>query len=1017
MKLLTLFFACAGMIFPVVCNASEEDGLQFFEQKIRPVLIQHCYGCHSAKAQEEKKLQGGLYLDSAEGVAAGGDSGPSLIKGKSADSLLLQALRHDGLEMPPSGKLPDEVIADFAKWIDLGAPDPRTASLPAKPKREIDLEEGRQWWAFQPLQHVGDPDQQKSIDDFIREMQQTQGLKASHPASREALIRRAYFDVTGLPPTPEQVELFVKDQSPQAFEKVVDALLSSTAYGERWARHWLDTARFAESGGYEFDGFRPGAWHYRDWVIRSLNQDMPYDQFIRMQLAGDLIAPDDIDGAAATGFLVAGPYPGQITAKTVERIRYDQLDDMMMTIGGSMLGLTLGCARCHEHKYDPIPHQDYYSLAASLAQTVHGTRPFDADPGATSAAVAKHQTEQETLQSALSKFATTELPSRFTAWKTAELGKQPETTRWQTMEPVSLEAERSWLKHLSGGVIAHDGAISPGVILLKNGERRKVASEESYRLTFQTHQKNVQSLRLDCFTDQSLPQRGPGLSGDGSFQLVQLSVVARPADPQATDAPQTVKLRPVFAAFEDPGQPLANTVDDQAETAWVVRTTAKKDNAAIFEFEAPVSGFANGTELLVELKFRDLGIGRLRVSISTEPNPATWAGNIAVQHVGEMRAIAASFDGQLPETVGTSLARWFAPYDNDTAKVFYALRDHAAAVPRPNLAEVYTTVAGGQDVYYLRRGEVENKQDKAEPGYLQVLWRSGEPPRPLQKTPAEHPRVAVATWMTDINHGAGPLLARVIANRLWQHHFGAGIVRTPNDFGVQGERPSHPELLEYLAAELVRGDWKLKSLHRAIMLSEVYQQSHEVDEENMKIDPANRYWWHFQTRRLEAETIRDALLSVGGNLDPAMFGPSVLDDTLRRSIYLRVKRSELLPVMTMFDAPEPTQSIGERSVTTVPTQALAMMNSPFVRRQAEKLFERIRPASGPVNRASLSESVKLAYQIAFGRSPTDLEQTSMARFIEEQSGATAGDAGQSVDQALIEFCHVLLCLNEFVYID
>lgn len=999
---------------PMSLQATDEEGVQFFEQKIRPVLVQHCYGCHSVEALDKKKLQGDLYLDTAAGVAAGGESGKALVvKGKSAESLLLKALMYDGIEMPPTGKLPAEVIADFAKWIDLGASDPRDGAAAIKPKREINLAEGKQWWAFQPLQEVALPDVPKPIDGFIRQAQEMQGLKPNHPADKEKLIRRACFDLIGLPPTPEQVAAFVADTSPQAFEKVIDELLTKPAYGERWARHWLDAARFAESGGYEFDGFRPGAYHYRDWVIRALNQDMAYDQFVRMQLAGDVLAPDEMAGAAATGFLVAGPYPGQITAKTVERIRYDQLDDMMMTIGGSMLGLTLGCARCHEHKYDPIPHQDYYALAASLAQTAHGPRTLDLDEATTESAFEKHQAEQERLATALNAFATHELPARFTAWQASELAKQPEVTRWQALEPIALEAERSWLKELPGGIIAHDGVLNPGTIIQTRGQRRNVRNEEQYRLIFQTHQKNVQSLRLDALSDKSLPERGPGLSGDGSFQLVEITVTARPLDPQSGDAAQVVKLKPVFAAFEDQDQPLANAVDQKPETAWVVRTTAKKDNAAIFEFESPLAGFANGTELVVEMKFRDFGIGRLRIALSVEPNPATWAGDVARQHVGELRAIVAAHSGELPTQVRVPLARWFAPFDAETSKVFLPLREHSAAAPRPNLQEVYTTIAGGQDVFFLRRGEVDNKQDKAEPGYLQVLWRSSEPAKPAATAVSEAPRVSLANWMTDLEHGAGPLLARVIVNRVWQHHLGKGIVGTPNDFGVQGERPTHPELLEYLAAELVRGGWKLKPLHRAIMLSDVYQQSHEVDSDNLKIDPANRTWWHFQPHRMEAETIRDALLATGGNLDPTMFGPSVLEDSQRRSIYLRVKRSELLPIMTMFDAPEPTQSIGERSVTTVATQALAMMNSPLVRKQAEKLFAMIKPTAD----VPLSTAVDRGYQIAFGRLPTSAEQMRMTAFIEQQRSAMGGDLPESTDNALIEFCHVLLCLNEFVYID
>lgn len=997
-------------------TTAEEEGLKFFEQKIRPVLVRDCYGCHSVQARDAKKLQAQLFLDSAEGLATGGESGPAIIKGNSAGSLLIKALRYDGFEMPPSGRLPDEVIADFAKWIDMGAPDPRKGSTPAVPKRDISIDEGRTWWAFQPLAvpdvRAAGAATSTAIDALILQAQQEQGLKPGRPASKDKLIRRAYFDLIGLPPSPEQVAAFLQDGSPNAFEKVIDELLASPRYGERWARHWLDAVRFAESGGYEFDGFRPGAYHYRDWVIRALNDDLPYDRFVRMQLAGDLLEPDELAGAAATGFLVAGPYPGQITAKTVERIRYDQLDDMLMTIGGSMLGLTLGCVRCHEHKYDPIPQQDYYALAASLARTVHGPKTMDVDPVATEAAVAKHQVEHESLTAALRTFAASELPQRFETWRSQELAKQPDGTHWQILEAATLTAERSYLKQLPPGVIANDGLINPGAKIRQRGQRRSVASEEQYRISFQTHQKNVTALRLDAFADKSLPQRGPGLSGDGSFQLVELKITARPLDPAVKDAPIELKLKPVFAAFEDKDQPLSHAVDGLPATAWVVRTTAKKDNAAVFELDTPLAGFANGTELTLECRFRDLGIGRLRVAISTEPGPATWAGDFSPQHLHEIRAILAANGNKLPDAMRESMTRWFAPFDAPTATVVQAVRDHAAAMPRPKLTEVYTAVPGGQDVFLLRRGEVDNKLGKAEPGFVQVLWRGSDPTGQPKEQPAVDPRLSLANWMTDIEHGAGPLLARVIVNRLWHHHFGEGLVGTPNDFGVQGDRPSHPGLLEELARELVRGGWKLKSLHKQIMLSSTYQQSHEVDPDNLKKDPANRYLWHFRPRRLEAEVIRDSLLAIGGSLDLTMYGPSVLDNTARRSVYLRVKRSELIPLMTMFDAPEPTQSIGERVATTVPTQALAMMNSPFVRQQAERLLARIRPT----NDMPLDATIDRAWQFAFARSPNDSERATMRSFIEAQRAGFGTDAA-ATDKALAEFCHVLLCLNEFVYVD
>lgn len=1012
MQRLVIVFSMICLAGPVTAQELKEEDVKFFEQKIRPVLVQHCYSCHSVAAHTAKKLQARLFLDSSDGVADGGESGAVIVKGKSAESLLLKALKFDGLEMPPSGKLSDEIIADFAKWIDMGAPDPRKGETPIRPKREINVAEGRTWWSFQPLKTVAPPDPARPIDGFVTEAQKKLALKQNGPATKEALIRRVYFDLIGLPPTVDQVAAFVNDASPQAFEKVVDELLASPRYGEKWARHWLDAARFAESGGYEFDGFRPGAYHYRDWVIRALNSDLPFDKFVQMQLAGDLLQPDSIEGAAATGFLVAGPYPGQITAKTVERIRYDQLDDMMMTIGGSMLGLTMGCVRCHEHKYDPLPHQDYYALAASLARTAHGPRTLDLDPAATQLAQEKHQKDHEPLVAALREFATNSLPARFETWRNAELPRQPEAPRWQVMEPITFSAERSWLKAIPGGILAHDGLLNPGLNVKQRGRQRRVANEEQYQISLQTFQKNITSLRVDAFADKSLPQRGPGVSGDGSFQLVEIKIVAKPVDPNSKDAPVELKLKPVFSALADENQPLANAVDGKRETAWIVRTTAKKDNAAVFELETPLAGFAGGTELAVDLQFRDLGIGRLRFSLSTEPNPATWAGDFVPQHLGEIRAILAANGNKLPDGLREPMVRWFAPFDTESAKHIAVVRDHDAALPRPNLSEVYTTVAGGQDVFFLRRGEVDNKQGKAEPGFIQVLWRSDAPAVPAKTQPETDPRISLAQWMTDLERGAGPLLARVMVNRLWQHHFGKGIVGTPNDFGFQGERPTHPELLEWLASELVRNGWRLKPLHRQILLSATYQQSHVVNDEALKIDPANRYLWHFQTRRLDAELIRDALLSVGGNLDLTMYGPSILDNTPRRSVYLRVKRSELLPIMTMFDAPEPTQSIGERVSTTVPTQALAMMNSPFVRQQAEKLAARVRATDD----VPLATAVENAYRTTFSRPPTDSERERMLAFIEAQKVAM-GQTPDAARRALIEFCQIVLCLNEFVYID
>jgi hypothetical protein len=996
----------------VRAQAEPAKGDDFFEQKIRPVLVQHCYSCHSAAAEQNKKLKGKLYVDFASGLLTGGETGPAIVKGKSAESLLIKALKYDGLEMPPSGKLPDAVIADFVKWVDMGAADPRVGQPTVKPVRVIDLAEGRKFWSFQPLAAVVPPEVKNvawaktPLDRFISAKQEELGLVPNGPTVKEKLIRRAYFDLIGLPPTPEQVQAFLTDDTPQAFEKVIDGLLQSEHYGERWARHWLDVVRFAESGGYEFDGFRPGAYHYRDWVIRSFNADLPYNEFLQMQLAGDKLKPGYV-GASATGFLVAGPYPGQITSKTVERIRYDQLDDMLMTVGGSMLGLTLGCVRCHDHKYDPLPQQDYYGLAATFAQTSHGDVSLDPDPAATQRAVDQHAKDYEVRLATWRDYAAKDLPARFTKWQQEALPKLDGEPRWQILDALTVTTEDTWMTTADNGLV------------IFTGPRRK--DGDKYIVTAQTGQLKLTALRLDALTNKSLPNKGPGLSGNGSFALGDFKVVAKPLDPLSKDAPVTLKLKPISAAFEEAAQPLKNAVDDNPGTFWRANDQGGKDNAAIFEIEGGFPGFAGGTLLTIELKLADAGLGRFRLAITTVPGTPTWAGEITTQHLGEIKAILAANNNTVPEAQRDSLVRWFSQFDDPTQVVRLAADAHARAKPRPPLTPIYSTVGGGQDVFLLRRGEVDNKNGKANPGVLQVLSRNDAAAPAVAGAPAAvpppvDPRIALATWMTDVDHGAGPLVARIMVNRLWQHHFGEGLVGTPNDFGAQGERPTHPELLDYLANELIKGGWKLKPIHKLMLLSATYQQGNVVSEANVKVDPSNRYLWYFKPQRIEAEIIRDALLAVGGSLDPSMYGPSILDATPRRSVYLRVKRSELIPFMTVFDAPEPTQSIGERIGTTVPTQALTMMNSPFVRQQAEKLAARIKPAADKPPAEALAASIDTAYQVAFARSPSDSERQRMLAFVEGQKAALAGTP-QDLDKVLTEFCQVLLCLNEFVYID
>jgi hypothetical protein len=960
--------------------AQEKEGLAFFESKVRPVLVKHCYECHSQAARKNKKLKGGLLLDSRDGLRKGGDSGPAIVPGYARESLLLRALRHESTKMPPKGKLSDTVIADVAKWIDLGAPDPRDGSvLPGK--RLIDIETARKSWAFRPLASVQPPSVKNAswartpIDRFILASLEAKGLSPARPLDREKLLRRATFDLTGLPPTPAEIDDFGKDDSPGAYEKRIDRMLQSERYGERWARHWLDVARFAESGGYEFDGDRPGAYQYRDFVIKALNRDMPYDEFVRLQLAGDHLEPGNLLATAATGFLVAGPYPGQTTAKTLEPIRYDHLDDMISTVGTAFLGLTVGCARCHEHKYDPIPQQDYYHLIASLSRTDSAQLRLDPTPEHTRRLKAAFDKEHGPVLAALSRFEKEELPGRLTKWLVTE--KARSLPQWLILDPVIAAGPPPFKKQSDGSL-------------------RIVSSGDTLTLVAHTFQQDITAFRLDALPDPSLPKQGPGRAADGSFRLTAASMTA--------------------ASLPVPGKP-PRTIPVKFRSGLPFAGPAGKPQSVILTTEAPIN-IEGGTILTLTLTFaKGQSLGRFRLALSAASSPKL-TGEARLQHGREVLAVMDAQGGQADGKHRAQLLRWFREVDSRTNEVLTAVEKHALLEPKPTLVPVFAATSGrGGDVHYLIRGETERKNGVARTGFLQVLTNTPEGDSHWTKANAGtkaapiSPRISLANWITDSKHGAGHLLARVMVNRIWQHHFGKGLVRTPNDFGAQGESPTHPELLDWLASELIRGDWKLKPLHKLIMSSAVYQQS-GTNASGSKLDPKNLLWSRVPTRRLDAESIRDALLVVGGQLDTTMYGPGTLDEnSARRSVYLTVKRSQLVPLLQAFDAPEGITGMGERLTTTATTQALAMMNSALVRQSAERLAKRIvkDKTDGP------AVAIERAYLLALGRRPTPGERDRMLGFIARLTSES--QASRTPDQALADFCQVLLCLNEFIYID
>ncbi len=1002
-------------------------GLDLFEKHVRGVLIDQCVKCHGGE-----KTKGELDLVTREGLLRGGADGPDVVPYNARSSRLLQLVSHArDPHMPSKGeRLPDDAIARIAAWIDDGAPyDKPLIEGKAVNKRDranVSASD-RQWWAFQPLRH-GEPPPVKStrwvrtpIDRFVLARLEAKGLKPNPAADRRTQLRRASFDLLGLPPTPEALEAYVRDTSPDAWAKVISRLLDSPRYGERWARHWLDVARFAESSGFEHDYDRPGAYHYRDFVIQALNEDMPFDQFVRWQLAGDEFEPENPLALKATGFLGAGVFPTQITANEVERVRYDAMDDMLSTTGTAMLGLTIGCARCHDHKFDPIPTQDYYRMLATFTTTVRSNLELDLQPGENRRVRETYDREHATLLAAEHAYETDKLPGNFEAWLTAG-APMPAATLWELLEPSTVISKAgATFKKLDDGSYLAGG---------KNGD------SDVYTFVADVHSDALQALRLEAFSDPSLPKGGPGRADNGNIGLSRIRVFASPVRGGPTNEIRLVHPRATFEQNTN-SLSIAAALDNDPHTGWAVDPKFGTNHAALFGFEQPV-GFAGGVRLEVRLEFElntRHNIGRPRLAVTTTRDPALEAEALSASIAATLERLRSStiLPSALPPTDRTSLMAWWKTSDPGWKAGHSKVEEHARTEPKPKLTQVLVCAEGypalrmhtqGADffneTYLLQRGSTELKHGVVTPGFLQVLMQnSAEETRWHWDPPAgakySGRRRALANWMTDADHGAGQLLARVIVNRLWQHHFGQGLVATPNDFGVQGTKPTHPELLDWLANELIRGGWKLKPIHQLILTSAVYQQAAGADPVKLKADPANLLLSHRAPQRLEAEAIRDSLLFVSGVLETNLFGPGTLDEaSRRRSIYFTVKRSQLIPAMQAFDAPEPLASQGTRPTTTIAPQALLLMNNASVRSWAAAFAKRLSPSP---NRP-IAEAITRGYALALNRAPTARERTDAAGFIDQQIARYhAANKSNARELALADFAQVVLSLNEFIYVD
>jgi mono/diheme cytochrome c family protein len=1066
-----LLFAVLGAGLSTTCQADEpvkpesnaefdpahaekmQEGLSLFKSQVRAVLVDNCVECHGGT-----EIESGFDLATRKGLVRGGSHGPSVVVGKSADSNVVRFISHREKPFMPheADKLPAEQIAAIARWIDLGAPyDKPLVDNPRDPDAwtaKVVPESARQFWSFQPLAKAEPPTVKNEawvrnpIDRFVLAKLEEKGLAPSPPAEQRVLIRRAYFDLIGLPPDSEVIQASLRpslppslrpdggtegqgDRETEAYAARIDKLLDSPHFGERWGRHWLDAARFAESHGFEQDYDRPYAYHFRDFVIKAFNQDMPYDQFVRWQLAGDELAPEEPLALMATGFLGAGVFPTQITANEVERTRYDALDDMAATTGSAMLGLSIGCARCHDHKFDPIPQADYYRFLSTFTTTVRSNVDVNMDLAGYRAAKAKFDAEHAPFVAAREQFEREQLPARFAAWEKTPAAATVKANPWRFLAMGEAKSK-------GGATLTRqdDGSV------LASGTN---AEFDTYTIEAALPPGKYTGIRLEALADPSLAKGGPGRAENGNFALTDFTVALKVKE----ELNKPLTLANAQATFEQTPQGLLvkNTIDDDKKSGWAVDPQFGKDHAAVFELAEELSVNEPAT-LVFTLDFQNNkqhSLGRPRFSVTSAEKP------LAVEMGGMLPDVAAALstpaNQRNPEQLAAAL-KFYRPFDGEWRKLHEAEIEHAKSEPQPNLVKVMVCSEGitpirhhtqGADffeqTFFLKRGDCDQKMGEAPQGFLQVLMTVPEHEKHWQSAPPagsklSYRRTSLANWMTDPEHGAGHLLARVIVNRLWQHHFGRGIVATPNDFGVQGTRPTHPELLDWLAQELIRNQWKLKPIHKLIMTSATYCQGTADREQGAgdtdpkskiqnpkSIDPDNLWLWRHEPQRLEAELIRDNMLAASGTLDRTQFGPGTLDEGhTRRSIYFMVKRSKLVPMMQLFDQPEPLVSVGGRPSTTIAPQALAILNSPHIRGYAQKFAQRLLPAY----EKSPAEAVKQGYLTAIGRLPDEVETSSTVEFLaaQEMSYVAAGKP-DAKKLALADFCQVLFGLNEFVYVE
>lgn len=976
-------------------SESATESVEFFEKRVRPLLVEHCYACHSGKAE---KLQAGLRLDSRVALLKGGESGPAIVPGDLEKSLLIGSVRYDSYEMPPKGKLPAESIEIFERWVEMGAPWPDSlepsGSEPDAARPQFDLQKRKsEHWAWQPVQSPAIPKvidkawPKSELDFFILAKLEEANLHPAADAEKSALLRRLYLDLIGLPPTLEQAKQFLEDNSAKATEALVDELLASPRFGERWGRHWLDLVRYAESRGHEFDHDVNNAFQYRDYVIRALNADVPYDQFVSEHIAGDLLEqprlhPDQgfNESILGTGFWFLGEWVH--SPVDIRKDESDRFDNMIDVMSKTFLGVTVACARCHDHKFDAISTADYYSLSGFLQSSDYRQVPFES----------LHQNRRVSNELAT-------LDSKYR--KIVDELTHSKQVSQKDLRPIEPKLASQIIVDYS--TISSSDYIQDGFVF---GAKPRLLGE-AY-LDQDGNEPTVRFATSSAAVSDTFWNGLEGVSEKGVHTKNALSDLPRPGRTLRTPTFE-VTDGTIMCRVRGEGHVVA-CVDSHRLIAGPLHGDTikpiKPDNEWI---ELKLGRYVGHR---VHLEFTPAQGKQLEVAFVAQGNSRELREQWMAREK-EAEAVVSEVAGAAHTEYGEKLKAVAAEWSSERVAL------QSKVMRRSHLAMAMMD-GTGEDDHVLIRGN-SSKPGKLEPRHF-LTAVAGVRPMNIQSGSG---RLELAR---QINSATNPLTHRAIVNRIWHHLMGRGIVPTTDDFGVLGQRPTHPELLDYLATNFLKDGQSLKRMIRTIVLSRTYQMSSKSSSQGFDLDPKNLLWHYRPPKRLEGEAIRDSLLKVSGQLNESMYGPPVpvhltsfmdgrgrpkesgpLDGGGRRSIYLAVRRNFLSPFMLAFDTPSPFSTMGRRNVSNVPAQALILMNDPFVVDQAKKWADQI--VAQP---ASVNARVDQMYRAALTRQPSEREMKIATEFF-----SRIAETDTPSDTAVLlwaDFAHALFNTKEFIFV-